>query len=96
VNRAVRIIVHNWPLKVLAVILAFLLYSGLVVSQSTFEYPGSVRIEIVNQPTDAVVLGNLPPVTRIRYIVNGKIRASSLRAALESVLRTTSSDASGP
>jgi len=75
VNRAVRIIVHNWPLKVLAVILAFLLYSGLVVSQSTFEYPGSVRIEIVNQPTDAVVLGNLPPVTRIRYIVNGDVGA---------------------
>jgi len=75
VNRAVRILVHNWPLKVLAIILSFLLYSGLVVSQSTFEYPGSVRIDILNQPTDAVVLGNLPPVTRIRYIVNGDVGA---------------------
>jgi YbbR domain-containing protein len=75
VNRAVRVLVHNWPLKVLAIILSFLLYSGLVVSQSTFEYPGSVRIDILNQPTDLVPLGNLPPVTRIRYIVNGDVGA---------------------
>jgi cytochrome c biogenesis protein CcmG, thiol:disulfide interchange protein DsbE len=33
---------------------------------------------------------------RIRYVVNGRIRASSLRVALESVLRTTSSKASRP
>jgi cytochrome c biogenesis protein CcmG/thiol:disulfide interchange protein DsbE len=33
---------------------------------------------------------------RIRYVVNGRIRASSLRVALESALRTTPSEASGP
>jgi YbbR domain-containing protein len=75
VSRLLRAIVYNWPLKILAIVLAFLLYAGLVVSQSTFEYPGSLRIDVLNQPTDAVVLGNLPPVTRIRYIVNGDVGA---------------------
>jgi YbbR domain-containing protein len=75
VNRAIGLIVHNWPLKVLAIILSFLLYAGLVVSQSTFEYPGSVRIDPINLSTDAVLLSSLPPVTRIRYIVNGDVGA---------------------
>jgi YbbR domain-containing protein len=75
VTRLVGLVVHNWPLKVMAIALAFLLYAGLVVSQSQFEYPSPVPIRIVNQPENAVVLGNLPPVTRIRYIVNGDVGA---------------------
>jgi len=75
VNRLIGLLVYNWPLKILAFALAFLLYAGLVVSQSTFEYPGSVRIDAINRPTDAVVLGNLPAVTRIRYVVNGDVGA---------------------
>jgi YbbR domain-containing protein len=76
VKRLVGFIVYNWPLKLLALALAFLLYAGLVVSQSTFEFPGSVRIDSLNQPTDAVVLGNLPPVTRIRYYIAGDVGAA--------------------
>src|SRR5690348_2605994 len=74
-NRLAGLVLHNWPLKLLAIALAFLLYAGLVVSQSTFEFPGSVRIDILNQPTGAVVLGNLPAVTRIRYYVTGDVGA---------------------
>ncbi len=72
-KRLVGLVVHNWPLKLLAIALAFLLYAGLVVSQSQFEFTSPVPIRILNQPQDAVVLGNLPPVTRIRYIVNGDV-----------------------
>jgi YbbR domain-containing protein len=74
-NRLLGLVVHNWPLKLLAILLAFLLYAGLVVSQSTFEFPGAVRIDILNQPTGAVVLGNLPAVTRVRYYVAGDVGA---------------------
>ena len=70
-SRLLGLITHNWPLKLLAFLLAFLLYAGLVVSQSTFEFPTPVRIDVLNQPTGAVVLGNLPAVTRIRYYVTG-------------------------
>jgi YbbR domain-containing protein len=73
VNRLLRIITYNWPLKLAAVALATLLYAGLVVSQSSFEFPSPVQIRTVNQPADAVVLGNLPPVTRIRYVVSGDV-----------------------
>lgn len=72
-NRLLRIITYNWPLKLAAVALATLLYAGLVVSQSSFEFPSPVQIRTVNQPADAVVLGNLPPVTRIRYVVSGDV-----------------------
>jgi YbbR domain-containing protein len=75
VRRLVGLVVHNWPLKLLAIALAFLLYAGLVVSQSQFEFTTPVPIQAINQPTDAVILGNLPPVTRIRYIVSGDIGA---------------------
>ncbi|HEX5823447.1 MAG TPA: CdaR family protein [Candidatus Limnocylindrales bacterium] len=72
-SRFLRVITYNWPLKLAAIALATLLYAGLVVSQSSFEFPGPVQIKTVNQPTDAVVLGNLPPVTRIRYVVSGDV-----------------------
>jgi YbbR domain-containing protein len=87
VKRLVRVITYNWPLKLAAIALATLLYAGLVVSQSSFEFPSPVQIKTVNQPTDAVVLGNLPPVTRIRYVVSGDVGSpptpDSFRATID-------------
>ena len=86
-RRLVGLVVYNWPLKLAAIALAFLLYAGLVVSQSQFEFTTPVPIQPVNQPTDAVILGNLPPVTRIRYVVNGDVgagpTADSFRATVD-------------
>ena len=70
-TRILGAIFYNWPLKLAAVALATLLYAGLVVSQSTFEYPGPVQVTVINQPSDVVILGNLGSVTRIRYVANG-------------------------
>lgn len=70
-TRVLRALVYNWPLKLLSVLLASLLYAGLVVSQSNFDFDTAVPIRTVNQPADAVVLGNLPPVSRIRYVATG-------------------------
>ena len=65
-RRAVQFVVRNWPLKLAAIALATLLYSGLVLSQSAQVWPGSVPI-VPKLPTSAVLIGNLPPVTNIRY-----------------------------
>jgi len=72
-RRIVGAILYNWPLKVAAIILASLLYAGLVVSQSAFEFAGAGAVTIVPQniPANAVILGDLPPISRIRYIVTG-------------------------
>jgi YbbR domain-containing protein len=87
VSRLLRAIVYNWPLKLAAIALATLLYAGLVVSQSTYEFPVSLQIHPLNQPTKAVLLGNLPSVSRIRYVANGDVGAGptpdSFRATID-------------
>jgi YbbR domain-containing protein len=87
VSRLVRLITYNWPLKLAAIALATLLYAGLVVSQSSFDFDTPVRITPLNQPTSAVILGNLPPVTRIRYVSSGDANAAptttSFRATID-------------
>lgn len=67
-TRALRIVTHNWPLKLGAVALASLLYGGFVVSQTADTLNNPVRIDIVNAPPDVVVLSNPGSVTRIRYV----------------------------
>ena len=67
-TRVLRVITHNWPLKLGAVALASLLYGGLVVSQSSAPFPGTVQIHAVNPPTGAIVLTNLGAVSGIRYV----------------------------
>ena len=67
-TRALRLITHNWPLKLGAVALATLLYGGLVVSQSSAPFPGTVQIHALNPPAGAIVLTNLGAVSGIRYV----------------------------
>jgi YbbR domain-containing protein len=68
VRRLVRLVVHNWPLKVAAVVLATLLYAGFAVSQSVQEFPGTVQIDPINQPPKTRIATTLPQVTNIRYL----------------------------
>ena len=68
-RRIVRTIVHNWPLKILAIVLASLLYGGLVLSQSARTLNGSVPIRTVNQSADEYVPSDLGSVDGIRYVV---------------------------
>ena len=67
-SRIGRLLFHNWPLKLAAIVLASMLYAGLVISQSGQELPGSIRVDALNQPTDASLVQALPQVTRIRYV----------------------------
>ncbi len=67
IRRAVGVVVHNWPLKVAAIVLASLLYVGLVASQdsNTLEGPITIRID---KPANTEVTNQVRDVDRIRYI----------------------------
>ena len=86
-TRALRLITHNWPLKLGAIALATLLYGGLVVSQNTDAFPGSVQIGIENPPPNAIVLDQLGSVSRIRYVappdLGLRIDSSSFKAFID-------------
>ena len=68
-NRLVRAITWNWPLKLMAIALATLLYAGLVLSQNAQSRDVSVPIEATNQQANTILVGSLGEVTEIRYFV---------------------------
>jgi YbbR domain-containing protein len=85
-RRLVRIIVHNWPLKLAAVVLATLLYAGLVASQDSNTYPGPIEVFPVEQPADTVVTNQLRDVEQIRYIAPaevGNLRPEDFHATVD-------------
>jgi YbbR domain-containing protein len=79
VTTALRFLVRNWPLKLAAVLLATLLYSGLVLSQSTQTFAGSIPITVLNEASDVVLLTNVGNVDTIRYVAPPTVRADSSR-----------------
>jgi YbbR domain-containing protein len=87
VKRVSRLLFHNWPLKLAAVLLATMLYAGFVVSQSVQEFTGGVHIDPLNVPTTARLSDNLPEVTRIRYVAVGdassRASADTFRATID-------------
>lgn len=77
-RRAVAVILHNWPLKVGAVVLATVLYGGLILTQNANTWTGRIGIEPRNQPTDAILLSMNPTdVTEIRYFAPAGVPVSS-------------------
>ncbi len=86
-SRLVRLVVHNWPLKLAAVVLAVLLYGGLILSASIETFQGRIPITVLNPPADAFVMGDLPDVTTVRYLVIGaspaRVTAASFSATID-------------
>ena len=86
-SRIGRLIFHNWPLKLAAIVLASMLYAGLVISQSAQEFGGSITIDVFNQRSDAVLTQTLPKVTRIRYVAvsdpTARATQDSFRASID-------------
>ena len=95
-TRLLRFVVHNWPLKLGAVVLAILLYAGLVLSQNARIWPGPIRIQVVHQPTSAFIVGALPDVTNVRYFaavgVGDRLSSAAFSATVD--LATANADAS--
>jgi YbbR domain-containing protein len=87
VSRIGRLIFHNWPLKLAAIVLASMLYAGLVISQSAQEFAGSITVDVLNQRADAVLTQTPPKVTRIRYVAvsdpTARATQDSFRASID-------------
>ena len=66
-RRAAGFLLRNWPLKLGAVLLATVLYSGLVLSQNVRSWTGAVPVESIRPHPSAALLTDLEPVTLIRY-----------------------------
>jgi YbbR domain-containing protein len=85
--RVLRFIVRNWPLKIGAVMLAAILYGAMVVLQNTGAWPGSVAIELTNQPADGYLIDakSIPAVDGIRYFAppDVPVSQSSFRATAD-------------
>ena len=97
--RVLRFIVRNWPLKIGAVLLAAILYGAMVVLQSTAAWPGSVAIELTNQPADGYLIDakSIPAVDGIRYLAppDVPVSQSSFRATADlSGIKPSESDSS--
>ena len=86
-TRLLRLVVHNWPLKLGAIALATLLYAGLVVSSSAELFEGSVPIEATGTSADVTILSELGAVSQIRYLAPAdlglRIDSSSFRATVD-------------
>jgi len=87
VTGPLRIVLHNWPLKVGAIALATLLYGGLILTERSRVFPGSVPIDGLNQPDDVVLLSDLGVVRQISYFTADEqevlLDASSFRATVD-------------
>ena len=84
--RIAAFVIHNWPLKLAAIILATLLYAGLVASENSGTYPGPLQVTAVNQPSDTVVTNQLRPLEQVRYIAPaevGRLTAGDFRATVD-------------
>lgn len=97
--RVLRFIVRNWPLKIGAVMLAAILYTAMVVLQNTAAWPGSVAIDLVNQPPDSYLMDAklIPAVNGIRYVAppDVPVSQSSFRATADlTAAKVSESDSS--
>jgi len=90
--RVLRFIFRSWPLKIGAVVLAIILYVGMIFLQTTQQWPGTIAIEFVNQPATAVLMkpdlslaNSLPTVSNIRYVAapDVPVTRDSFRATVD-------------
>jgi YbbR domain-containing protein len=95
VKRVSRLLFHNWPLKLAAIVLATMLYAGFVLSQSVLEYTGGVQIVPLNIPATASLGDNLPQVTRIRYYAVGNASARAAPDSFKATIDLADVDATG-
>jgi len=77
VSRVLRSLVYNWPLKLAAVVLASLLYGGLVLSQSTRLYRDAIPIGRANEAADLYIVSDLGDVTSIQYVAPPDLRVDA-------------------
>jgi YbbR domain-containing protein len=80
VRRLFDLLIRNWPLKVGAIVLASVLYAGLVLGQNARVWPVQVPIQILNQPAATFDLTGAQYVTSIRLYASPDV-ASQLTSS---------------
>ena len=96
-RRVANFLLRNWPLKLGAVLLATVLYSGLVLGQNVRTYTGQVPVDAIRPPEGATLINDLDPVTSIRFrapIDVGVLSPDSFRATVD--LSHLEAQAGGP
>ncbi len=76
-TRLLGFVVHNWPLKVAAVVFASLLYGVLVLARDAQQIPVAIPIESRGLDDDVILLSPLGLVTRVRYIAQPDVAVNS-------------------
>lgn len=77
---------RNWPLRLGAVLLATVLYTGLVLGQNVRTWTGTVPVDPIRPPAGATLLADLDPVKTIRYrapLDVGVLSPDSFRATVD-------------
>ncbi len=76
-TRALAFLLHNWPLKLAAIVLAALLYGVLVFTQDTRQISVNIPIEPRAQPETVALLSNLGEVSRVRFFAPDDVAVDS-------------------
>ncbi len=100
-RRVVGVFVHNWPLKVAAIVLATLLYVGLVATRDSATFPGPIAVVPVNTPAGTVITNYpLRPIDEVRYLAPadlGRLTADDFIVTVDlSTLQPTGGPSSVP
>lgn len=85
-RRVADFLFRNWPLKLAAILLATVLYSGLVLGQNVRTWTGTLPVDTIRPPQGAVVLSEPDPITQIRYrapLDVGVISSGSFNATVD-------------
>lgn len=85
-RRIGNFLLRNWPLRLGAILLATVLYSGLVLGQNVRTWTGELPVDAIRPPAGATLLSDLDPVTIIRYrapIEVGALSPDSFRATVD-------------
>ncbi|MGI8928929.1 MAG: CdaR family protein [Candidatus Limnocylindrales bacterium] len=85
-RRVADFLIRNWPLKLAAIVLATVLYSGLVLGQNVRTWTGTLRVEGLRPSTTATLMSDLDPVTQVRYrapLDVGVVSPDSFRATVD-------------
>jgi YbbR domain-containing protein len=86
VRRVTDFLARNWPLKLGAIVLASVLYSGLVLGQNVRVWTGTLPVEEIRQPAGSTLIADLDPVTEVRYrapLDVGVVSPNSFRATVD-------------
>ncbi len=96
-RRVSNFLFRNWPLKLGAIVLATVLYSGLVLGQNVRTFTGTVPVDAIRLPPGAALLNQVEPVTTIRYRASldvGLLSPDSFRATVD--LSDVAAEPGGP